>query len=211
MNARIGWETAVPCTASVGYNDPVNVLAELVDGVEPAFDKAGRRLYGKMPIGALAYYHYYFPPAEEGHLARHRWAGRRLADYLALLDYSNGYLLFDKRLSIFGIGDLMSRSLQPTELVADSFERENTSYFWGSETSTDPIVGLFDLSIRYYIVLTKDGGCQIRGEDGIISSFDNLVSTLEFVAHCFYDNLTFGLPVNDESTARVERCVREIG
>jgi|GEM_PF-6521769 len=180
----------------------------LFQGTPPAFAAGGRRFYGKMPQGSLRFYHYTFPPAAPESFSNYRWMGKRVEGYLKLLESSNGLILFDKSLAIYGICDDISRSLNPAEFTAFSFERENTLFLHGSENAPKPVVGTLDLTQRYQIELEPHGRCLLRGEDGFQRSFGDLDEALRAIFAYLQAHLEFGTEAKEENLAMVERLIR---
>jgi len=152
----------------------MDVLKTLLQRTPPAFAAGGRAFYGKMPQGSLRFYHYTFPPAAPESFSNYRWMGKRVEGYLKLLESSKGLILFDKSLAIYGIGDDLSRSLDPADFTAFSFEGENILFLNGSEKAPNPVVGTIDLTQRYQMELEPSGQCLFRGEDGFERRFDDL-------------------------------------
>ncbi|WP_157082073.1 hypothetical protein [Sphingomonas pruni] len=187
----------------------VTKIESLIKGHSPDFSGEGRRFYGKLPTGILAYYHYLFPPAETIFLESYKGLRDMLRNYLPVLEFSNGVSLYDKCLSIYGIGDLLSRSLNPAEMVAFSFERENILFLNGNKAAPNATVGTIDLSIRYQIELDENACCILRGEDGFSRLFVDLDEGITTVLSYFERQLSFCTDVTDQRIARIEGMLRE--
>jgi hypothetical protein len=186
----------------------MDVLKMLLQGTPPAFAAGGRTFYGKMPQGSLRFYHYLFPPAAAESFSNYRWMGKRVEGYLKLLEFSNGLILFDKSLVIYGIGDDISRSLDPADFTAFSFERENILFLHGSEKTPNPVVGTVDLAQRYQMELEPDGRCLLRGEDGFERGVGNLDEALHAIIAYLKEHLEFGAEAKEENLATVEQLIR---
>jgi hypothetical protein len=186
----------------------MDVLKELLRGTPPAFAAGGRTFYGKMPQGSLRFYHYMFPPAAAESFSNYRWMGKRVEGYLKLLESSNGLVLFDKSLAIYGIGDDISRSLNPADFTAFSFERENILFLHGSEKAPNPVVGTVELTQRYQMELEPSGRCLLRGEDGFERRFGDLDEALHAIIAYLQAHLEFGAEAKEENLATVEQLIR---
>ena len=186
----------------------MDILKTLLQRTPPAFAAGGRTFYGKMPQGSLRFYHYTFPPAARASFSNYRWMGKRVERYLNLLESFNGFILFDKSLAIYGIGDDVSRSLDPADFTAFSFERENILFLHGSENAPNPVVGTLDLTQRYQIELEPSGRCLLRGEDGFERSFGDLDEALDAIIAYLQAHLEFGAEAKEENLATVEKLIR---
>lgn len=186
----------------------MDVLKMLLQETPPAFAAGGRTFYGKMPQGSLRFYHYRFPSAAAESFSNYRWMGKRVERYLKLLEFSNGLILFDKSLAIYGIGDDISRSLNPADFTAFSFERENILFLHGSEKAPNPVVGTVDLTQRYQMELEPSGRCLLRGEDGFERGFEDLDEALHAIIAYLQAHLEFGAEAQEENLAAVDQLIR---
>lgn len=183
-------------------------IANIIGGIEPEISTHGRRFFGKMPSGPVMYYHYLFPPAKGERVSTYLGLDAGLEQYVALLEYSNGLMLFDRAIAIYGAGDFVSASLDPGEMTALSLERENSHFFLGRHDAVRLVIGRIDLSIRYNIEMVKSGAVTLRGEDGLEVGYEDLNSGLGEVLDYFQTHTTFGVELRESEIDAIERLLR---
>jgi hypothetical protein len=168
----------------------------------------GKSFYGKLDDGYLSFFHYIQGPAKMKGLDSIKNFGENLDQYRDILRAHNGFIMYDKALSLYGIGENIIRSLSISDQIAYRVEDENPIF---EILSKDAIlsrprkVGRLDLNNSYEISIQPDGHCALYYKNKVIIDFESICEAYISVISIMEEICTFPNKISDLEKGVVEK------